>query len=139
MVYVHEIAHLVVQENHGRSVSPHGMEWKIAFQELMRPFLRKDVFPEDVLVGLIKHMKNPKAASQADPNLVRIFRKYDDGEILLTVDDIEFGTQFTLANGRKFVKGEKQRTRYRCQEVDTGKVYLVSGLAEVVNLTGRSS
>lgn len=132
MVFVHEVAHLVVQENHGRNVSPHGVEWKSAFQELMKPFLRKDVFPDDVLVGLIKHMKNPKAASQADPYLVRIFRNYDDGEIQLTVADVEFGTEFTLSNGRRFVKGEKQRTRYRCQEVETGKVYLVNGLAEVV-------
>ena len=49
MTLVHEISHLVAFEKYGRNIKPHGLEWKHTFQALMVPFLRPDVFPNNLL------------------------------------------------------------------------------------------
>jgi len=41
---VHEIAHLVAFEKYGRSIKPHGIEWKHTFQHLMLPFFEARCF-----------------------------------------------------------------------------------------------
>ncbi len=132
MVFLHELAHLIVQEKHGRKVLPHGKEWKYYFRELTLPYLNPDVFPPALLRVVAHHMKNPKASTSGDPQLTKALRMYDDGDIAKTVDDIALGQQFMLKNGRIFKKGEKQRTRHKCVELSSGKNYLVSGSAEAV-------
>jgi hypothetical protein len=47
--------------------------------------------------------------------------------------DLAPQTNFELA-GRKFRKGETRRTRILCEELETGKKYLVSRLARVSKL-----
>ena len=42
----------------------------------------------------------------------------------------EKGEYFKL-NGKTFVKGKKLRTRFECEDANTGKKYRVLGLAEV--------
>lgn len=130
ITFVHEMAHLVCWERHGRKASPHGKEWKLAFQEQMQPFLVDEVFPADILKQLKIHMRNPKAATVRDLELMRILRSYDDRSHTVLLEDIEEGQQFKLGN-RVFVKGEKLRKRYRCKQEGTGRVYLVSAIAEV--------
>ena len=132
LVFLHEVAHLIVQEKHGSKVLPHGREWKQYFRELTLPFLTPKVFPPALLRIVAVHMKNPKASTSGDPQLIKALRMYDDGETSKTVEDMEVGQQFTLKNGRVFKKYERQRTRHRCVELATGKNYLVSGTAEVV-------
>lgn len=133
LVFLHELAHLIVQEKHGRKVLPHGQEWKYYFREVTLPFLNPDVFPPALLRVVAGHMKNPKASTSGDPLLTKALRMYDEGDIPKTVDDMESGQQFTLKNGRVFLKGERQRTRHKCVEISSGKNYLVSGAAEVVS------
>jgi hypothetical protein len=62
--------------------------------------------------------------------------KYDvrstKGETLFLAD-LAPQTHFELA-GRKFKKGETRRTRILCEELGTGKKYLVSRLARVSKL-----
>ena len=130
ITFVHEMAHLVNWEKHRNKVSPHGKEWKEAFKEEMQPFLHENVFPEDVLKVLQKHMKNPKSATVRDQELVRVLRNYDEPNDQLLLDEIPTGAEFELSN-RFFVKGEKLRKRFRCVEKGTEKVYLISGIAEV--------
>ena len=77
---VHEIAHLTTFEKFKaarRRVLPHGEEWKTEYKNLMRYFLRSEIFPEDVMKALNDYMKNPAASSCADENLLRVLRKYD--------------------------------------------------------------
>lgn len=130
ITFVHEMAHLVNWEKHRNKVSPHGKEWKQAFKEEMQPFLHENVFPEDVLQVLQKHMKNPKSATVRDQELVRVLRNYDEPNDHLLLDEIPTGAEFEFSN-RFFVKGEKLRKRFRCVENGTEKVYLISGIAEV--------
>jgi len=131
ITFVHEMAHLVNWERHGRKVNPHGKEWKKAFQEEMLPFLRDDVFPADILAQLRIHMRNPKSATVRDLELMRLLRSYDPPSDKILLEDIPENEEFELGN-KRFIKKEKLRKRYRCELVGTGRVYLVSAIAEVV-------
>jgi SprT protein len=130
ITFVHEMAHLINWERHGRKVDPHGKEWKKAFQEEMVHFLREDVFPADLWTQLRKHMARPKAATVRDLDLVRILRNYDRQSDLLLLENVPTDHEFLLGN-KRFKKGEQLRKRFRCTQVNTGKVYLVSAIAEV--------
>jgi hypothetical protein len=62
--------------------------------------------------------------------------KYDESTPHRTtffLADLAPQTRFELA-GRKFRKGETRRTRILCEELETGKKYLVSRLARVTKL-----
>jgi hypothetical protein len=62
--------------------------------------------------------------------------KYDvrsPKEETLFLADLAPQTHFELA-GRKFKKGQTRRTRVLCEELETGKKYLVSRLARVNKL-----
>jgi hypothetical protein len=62
--------------------------------------------------------------------------KYDESAPHRTtffLADLAPQTNFELA-GRKFRKGETRRTRILCEELATGKKYLVSRLARVNKL-----
>lgn len=130
ITFVHEMAHLVNWEKHRNKVLPHGKEWKQAFKEEMQPFLTEDIFPKDILRVLEKHMRDPKSATVRDQELVRALRSYDEPNEQLMLDEIPEGAVFELGK-RVFQKGEKLRKRYRCKEVGTNKMYLISGIAEV--------
>ena len=130
ITFVHEMAHLTNWERHGRKVNPHGKEWKMAFQEEMFPFLREDVFPNDILKQLRTHMKNPKSATVRDLDLMRILKSYDEPSGKVLLEDVPENEEFQLGS-KRFIKGVKLRKRFRCQLVGTGRIYLVSAIAEV--------
>ena len=125
---VHEIAHLVAFERFGRRIKPHGKEWKQTFQELMKPVLSEEVFPEPLLSVLKKHMLNPKASSASDPLLWQALNPSSKIETLLI--DLEDGSHFEFKN-RSFKKKSKRRTRVLCEDLKNGKKYLIPGIAAV--------
>ncbi len=131
---VHEIAHLVTYNNYKNKVMPHGEEWKHAFRQLMTPFLSTDNLPLDILYAVRKYLQNPAAASCSDATLMRTLRLYDavntDSNLIL-LEHLPFKTHFVYNEMRVFIKGEKLRKRFRCQEIATGAIYLFSPLAEV--------
>lgn len=131
ITYIHEVAHLQVQLVFGNRILPHGREWKAEFKKLMTPLMNPAVFPDDLLKGLARHMKNPKASSLTDQNLVKILRKYDiksnDGMVLAKV---EKGGQFIFRE-RYFKKIETKRTRALCLELKTGRKYLIAETAYI--------
>lgn len=129
VTYIHEVAHLITYLEFGRKVSPHGKEWKNNFKRLFIPLLNDEVMPDRVLRALARHLKNPKASSCADPELYRTLSQYDDKPKVF-LSDITVGASFTLGN-RVFKKEKLRRTRYVCEEVKTGKKYLISKSAQV--------
>ncbi|SFB83927.1 hypothetical protein SAMN05421747_101441 [Parapedobacter composti] len=132
---VHEFAHLKTWNAYKNRVKPHGEEWKANFRQLMQPFIRSGVFPDDVQVAIVKYMDNPAASSCTDLHLFRVLRQYDTGpEKTHTVEQLPPNTYFALKNGRVFQKMEKIRKRYRCIEVKTQRLYLFSPIAEVIVL-----
>ncbi|MBO7082408.1 MAG: SprT-like domain-containing protein [Bacteroidales bacterium] len=133
VTFVHELAHYQVHFNYPkRRLEPHGDEWKQTFTQLLLPYLKPEIFPEDIIQALHHHLQHIKASSTADPNLAKVMKRYDKKvEETLTVEDLPEGAVFQLKNGMTFKKGPKRRTRYQCECMDNGKTYTVSGMAEV--------
>lgn len=127
---VHEIAHLKVYLVHKNQVSPHGIEWKSTFKDLMIPFLNPSVFPDDILRLLAKHMINPKASTTSDVKLYAALKALNKEPTKPMVSQLNIGDVFMYKNG-KFERGEKRRTRIICFKYPTKKPYLFSPLTEV--------
>ena len=128
---IHEIAHLVAFTEFGRSIKPHGKEWKHTFQRLMLPFLRPEVFPLQLLPLLALHFKNPKASSDTDIKLSLALKQFDPDNDKNYIFEIPLGAKFRLYNGKTFKRGNKRVKRYECVEISTGKIYLFNPNAEV--------
>tara|TARA_R110002124_G_scaffold131910_1_gene294296 strand:+ start:22596 stop:23192 length:597 start_codon:yes stop_codon:yes gene_type:complete len=131
---IHEIAHLVAFQKYGRKIKPHGKEWKFTFQQLMLPFLRPEVFPNNLLPLLALHFKNPKASSDTDTRLSLALKQYDPPNDKSYIFEIPLGGNFRLYNGKIFKRGNKRVKRYECIEIATGRVYLFNPNAEVESL-----
>ncbi len=129
---IHEIAHLVAFEKYGRSIKPHGIEWKKTFQYLMLPFIRPEVFPTNVLPIIANHFKNPKASSSTDANLSVALKRYDIQQSEKSyVFELPFGSVFRIHNGKLYKKGNKRVKRFECIELTTGRLFLFQPNAEV--------
>lgn len=132
---LHEIAHLLTFEQHGRSVAAHGAEWKRIFGQLLQQFLAHRVFPADVEKELLESLKNPAASSCAEDGLLRVLRRYDKaGEGMHMVEELPANARFSTRDGRIFRKGMQLRKRFKCTEEKTGRVYLFSPVYEVTLL-----
>ncbi|WP_026753854.1 SprT-like domain-containing protein [Sediminibacter sp. Hel_I_10] len=128
---IHEIAHFEAYSRYGRTIKPHGLEWKRTFQHLMLPFLNPEIFPSKLLPLLAKHFKNPRASSDSDVNLALALKQFDEPNDKTYIFELPFGSHFQLYNGRVFKIGDKRRTRYEAKELRTGRVYLFNPNAEV--------
>lgn len=131
---IHEFAHLKTYQDHKSTVKPHGAEWKQNFVNLVQPFIKLSIFPNDILIAISSYMNNPAASSCTDLTLYRALKKYDiknPTEDSTVVEDLPLDTIFMLKNGRKFKKMEKVRKRYKCLEIATNKIYLFHPIAEV--------
>ncbi|MGB5319963.1 SprT-like domain-containing protein [Eudoraea sp.] len=128
---VHEVAHLMAFEKYGRTIKPHGLEWKRTFQHLMLPFIRPEIFPNNLLPLVARHFKNPKASSSTDTQLALALNKYDLPSDLVPVFELPYGSIFRLYNGKLFKKGSRKVKRIECVELESGRRYLFQPHAEV--------
>lgn len=127
---IHEFAHLIAFSEFGKTIAPHGKEWKQTFAQLLIAGNAVQWFPEDIKRPLARYIKNPKASSASDQDLFLALRKYDKNGSALYAKDIAVGEHFILS-GRVFQRGVNQRKRIQCKEVSSGKLYLVNAIAEV--------
>ena len=128
----HESAHLIAFTEHGRSIQPHGKEWKTIFGGLLRQLVRLNAFPKDLSVAVLKHAVKPKASSHSDSVLRRALMQYDDREDeYQLLEDLEVGERFTLKGGKSYEILEKRRSRFLCVQLDNSRKYLVNKLAEI--------
>jgi SprT protein len=128
---LHEFAHLNTYLKFGRSVLPHGAEWKHEFKQLLLPVIDSKALPKDIEIALVNSLVNMKASSCSDHQLAKVLLNYDrlkDGQVLL--EELPIHTAFVL-NGREFIKGPLRRKRYVCHEASSNRAYLVSSLAQV--------
>ena len=128
---IHEIAHLVAFKKYGLKIKPHGKEWKFTFQQLMLPFIRPEIFPNELLPFLALHFKNPKASSDTDSRLSLALKSYDPPNDKNYIFEIPIGASFRLYNGRIFKRGKQRIKRFECVEIATGRIYLFNPNAEV--------
>ena len=118
-------------------MAPHGIEWKLQFGQILKQFLEKNLFPSDIRNQLILSINNPAASSCADLGLMRVLRKYDEGdEGYCLVEEIEEGGVFQISDGRIFKRVKKLRKRIQAIEISTGRMYLFSPIFEVLNRAG---
>jgi SprT protein len=130
---LHELAHLLTYERHGHRVQAHGAEWKHEYGKILSHFVSKNIFPHDVEKALLQTLKNPSASSCGDESLLRELHRYDQkSQGVCLVEQVMENNFFMIRDGRTFKKGARVRTRYKCQEVSTGKWYLFSGVYEVM-------
>ncbi|HRY32636.1 MAG TPA: SprT-like domain-containing protein [Bacteroidales bacterium] len=131
LTFLHEAAHLVVYEQYGRAVQPHGKEWKQAYASLLEPFFARYLFPADIETALKDFFNRRGESNRTDLELNTILRQYDPPNGTITVSELPDKALFRLADGRLFVKGMLLRKRYRCLCLNNRRHYLVSHLMEV--------
>lgn len=128
---LHEFAHLVTFVEHGHRVVPHGVEWQNNYRKLILPAIDLKHLPDKLEAVLMNSLINVKASSCTDQKLNRVMMEFDQKEDdLILLEDLDKNAIFTISS-KRFVKGELRRTRYLCQEVGSGKNYLVNALARV--------
>lgn len=129
---LHELAHMLVYLQYKDQVMPHGNEWKIQFQKMLIPYIGKKFFPEDIEAALVRYLNNPKASTCTDTNLYKALYRYSNNKNGWTLlEDLPVGAHFKIANGAQYSLLEKRRTRYRCQDLNSGKMYLFPSIYEV--------
>ncbi|HJN06414.1 MAG TPA: hypothetical protein QF480_07340 [Bacteroidales bacterium] len=131
ITFVHEMAHLIVWEKFQNKFSPHGIEWKSEYRNLMNTLLEKSIFPDDISTVLSKSIVNSKASSSSDLKLSRMLKKYDKYKLITHLEDLPENAIFQIENGNKFKKGIKKRTRYLCLNLQNKKQYLFHPLTPV--------
>ena len=113
-------------------IKPHGEEWKTTFQRLMVPFIRPEIFPNQLLPLLARHFRNPKASSDTDAKLAIALKAFDEKETEKNyIFEIPMGSNFRIHNGKIFKKMALRVKRYECLEVSSGRLYLFQPNAEV--------
>lgn len=127
---IHEFAHLETHIQYGRKVAPHGVEWKVIFSTMLDNGGAVKWFPENIKKPLNRYISNPKASSCGDQDLYQALRKHDKNVTLPLLKELDKGLYFKL-QGKIFQKGETLRTRVKCKEIESGKLYLVNAIAEV--------
>lgn len=132
LIFLHEVAHLIVWEQYGRDVKAHGQEWKKAFRELAEPFFENNVFPADLENELRRYFRSTPATFSRNTKLINALAFHEGGIPSLTVADIPFNETFSLAKGKTFVKLQKRRTRFKCYCPADRRYYLVHGSAKVL-------
>ncbi len=126
---LHEFAHLGCYLKHGNKVLPHGKEWKAIYSQLLKKFLKEEVFPEKLVPAVKKHLTRPSASSCTDPELLRTLALFDHTPKLF-LSQVPLNSHFSL-HDRSYKVLEKRRTRYLCLRLDDRKKYLVSGNAVI--------
>jgi len=101
---IHEISHLVAFQKFGINIKPHGAEWKYSFQRLMIPFIRPEIFPNNLLPLLARHFKNPSASSDTDATLSLALKQFDQQTDKNYIFEIPYNSLFRIHNGKIFKK-----------------------------------
>ena len=135
LTFIHEVAHLLCQKKYSRFAAPHGKEWKHEFAVLLKFFLSKEIFPNDIRAALHNYMQNPAASSCTDEQLYRVLKKYNSQTEFIHLEELPQDAVFRLHSQSRqltFRKGERMRKNFRCFEVASSKEYWISPLAEVI-------
>lgn len=141
---LHEVAHLRVSTKRkegakrGEGVKreqPHGRGWQREFAAVIDPVIEGSMVPRELAVALTASLQRPRAATCSDRKLLLALSRFDSGnDQFLYVEQLDVGEWFQMQNGRRFVLGNRLRSRYQCIEVESGVEFRVHSLARVVRL-----
>ena len=137
---LHELAHMLTHVHFKETVSPHGKEWKTQFRHILIPFMGKRIFPADVEKALHAYLHNPAASTCTDAELYKALYRYDEKKPgFKLIDDLGLNQHFETEDGRVYEKLEQLRTRSRCRDLKTGKVYFFPGIFEVRHVRRKTA
>ncbi|MBT3212839.1 MAG: hypothetical protein HOK57_09090 [Planctomycetaceae bacterium] len=135
---LHEIAHLRVSTKLGERAQkepPHGQAWQREFADAVKPVIEGSMVPRELAVALTASLQRPRAATCSDRKLLLALSRFDsNNDRLLYVEQLEVGEWFQLQSGRRFVLGNRLRSRYQCIEIESGVEFRIHSLARVVRL-----
>ena len=141
LVMLHELAHMTTFIDCGRRVKPHGPEWQENYRQLILRFAAKDCFPADVLPLLYRYASSMPLSKKLERDIdkrLEIQPSIFSDELLsqshaVALDTLSVGSHFQLVGrpGRTFESIEKRRTRWKCRDIATGRLYTVASDAMV--------
>lgn len=135
LVLLHEMAHLLVFQQYGRTVQPHGHQWQQQYAALLIQYANEGHFPPEARPLLARYTHRIPLNRATGKTLERFLQQYDRPQdaVDLLLRDLPIGSCFRLLNHpqQRFRSIEKRRTRYRCTDLSSGRDYLVSGDAPV--------
>ncbi len=140
LTLAHELAHADNWQLNGRRVKPHGIEWKAAYRDKLVQILDAGLLDEKFEKAIRTcYFKSEKLATSSCTSLRRIFDADANADAMdsggsgaIRVEDIPLGSTFKTSNGKTFIKGEKLRSRYKCRELISSRIYTVHPMAEIV-------
>ncbi len=129
LTLTHEIAHLEAWEAHGRSIQPHGTEWKACFATLLHELATLGTLPSTFRAALKLHAVDPRSSSVLDSQLYVVLRTLErPGERAL--DTLPLGDSFRF-RGRTYRKLSSQRTRCTCLDIASNQKVRISMMAPI--------
>lgn len=132
ITFLHEIAHMQVRMVCKGRPQPHGLEWKQAFSRLLIEASALPSLPDDIRGLMVQMAKSPKSRQFSSETAGQVLIRYSmhpGHEVLLC--DLPEGARFQTPDGKTFVKGERIRTRYKCQKAGTTSWWLIGGSVPV--------
>lgn len=133
LTLTHELAHAENWNLHGRKVKPHGVEWKTIFREKLSQILESGLIEKEFELAIKACYFNKESLATAScPELKRLYDEATGQISKIRLEDIPSGSVFRVSSGKLFVKGEKLRTRYRCREMNSRRIYTVHNMAEII-------
>ncbi|MBR3783036.1 MAG: hypothetical protein IKJ78_01025 [Bacteroidales bacterium] len=132
-VFLHEAAHLETHLKYS-SVQPHGHEWQAEYASLLAA--RADDFPEEVRPLVLRYAARIPLSRVLARSIEEELHRHDSGAGAgpsLRLDNLPAGSLFRLKKKPDilFASIERRRTRWLCRDAATGRLYTVSGGAEV--------
>lgn len=137
LVMLHELAHLLTFVAYRRGVKPHGLEWQRNYSRLIVEFVNKDCFAPDVSEMLRRYASSQPLDKtlerQIDIKLKVLPSAAIDSANLVTLDTLPQGSHFRIKGNatHTFESLQRLRTRWKCRDLATGRLYSVSGSAPV--------
>ena len=125
-VLTHELAHMIAFEQYGRTIAPHGLEWKTTFGKMLIESL--EVYDEELRGILTRFSQSPKANFMSSPELVRYFHVEDEETLLL--ETLEEG-QFFFYRNHQYQIEQVLKKKYLCKNLSSGRKYYFKPLAKV--------
>lgn len=136
LVLLHEMAHLLTHQQFGNSVQAHGHEWQNEYRKLLINYFNNGHFPEETRNLFSKYTSKIPLNRSIGQELERQLKQLDNPDQTTPetiLKELPVGTVFIINNGPKMVMRliEKIRTRYKCMDEFSHKMYSVSGNASV--------
>ncbi|MDL1913745.1 MAG: transcription elongation protein SprT [Bergeyella sp.] len=130
-VFTHELAHLLAFEKHGRSIAPHGKEWKALFSQMIGESM--EVYPEDLRSILHQFSLAPKANFMSASTLVSYFypKKKKGDEFF--IEELMINDTFVYKE-QSYRYLRRLRKNYLCRSLRTGRSYIFSPSVKVKRL-----